>query len=57
MALAQITMGLEIVLEASLGGAGYTVMPMICTATLTAVARGLAMALLWRSPRWERARV
>ncbi|OGT98968.1 MAG: hypothetical protein A2085_08375, partial [Gemmatimonadetes bacterium GWC2_71_10] len=83
MALAQITMGLEIVLGASLGGAGYTVMPMVwsgvftaariplalllasflglwgvwITIGATAVARGLAMALLWRGRRWERVRV
>jgi putative MATE family efflux protein len=36
MALAQITMGLEIVLEASLGGAGYTVMPMMWVGLITA---------------------
>jgi len=83
LALAQITMGLEIVLEASLGGAGYTVQPMLWagaitasrlplaawlagvmgvagvwwTIGLTAVARGAAMAGLWRSDRWQRVRV
>ena len=83
MAVAQITMGLEIVLESSLGGAGYTVQPMlwngIFTAAriplaawlvgtlgvagvwwaigVTAVARGLAMAALWKSERWQRVRV
>jgi len=83
MALAQISMGFEIVLESALGGAGYTVMPMvwngIFTASriplaawlagafgvagvwwaigLTAVARGVAMALLWRSDKWQRVRV
>jgi putative MATE family efflux protein len=83
LALAQITMGLEIVLEASLGGAGYTVQPMLWAGTitasriplaawlagvmgvagvwwtigLTAVARGAAMAALWRSERWQRVRV
>jgi putative MATE family efflux protein len=83
MALAQITMGLEIVLGASLGGAGYTLMPMVwsgvftaariplalllasfmglwgvwLTIGATAVARGVAMALLWRGRRWERVRV
>lgn len=83
MAAAQITMGLEITLEASLGGAGYTVAPMLVTCGfsaariplaywlasfmglggvwltigVTAVARGLGMALLWRGDRWERVRV
>ena len=83
MALAQITMGLEIVLESALGGAGYTVQPMLWnglfTASriplaawlagvlgvagvwwaigVTAVARGVTMALLWRSGRWQRVHV
>jgi len=83
LALAQVSMGLEIVLESSMGGAGYTFHPMLWaglfTASriplaawlagvlgvagvwwaigVTAVARGVAMALLWRSNRWERARV
>jgi putative MATE family efflux protein len=83
MALAQISMGFEIVLESALGGAGYTMMPMlwngIFTAAriplaawlagvmgvagvwwaigLTAVARGIAMAMLWRGERWIRVRV
>lgn len=83
MAAVQITMGLEIVLEASLGGAGYTVQPMLWNGLftaariplaawlagafglggvwaalgLTAVARGIAMALLWRSSRWQRVSV
>lgn len=42
MALAQITMGLEIVLSASLGGAGYTVMPMFWSATFSAARIPLA---------------
>jgi putative MATE family efflux protein len=80
MALAQISMGLEIVLESSLGGAGYTVQPMLWNGLFTAariplaawlagllgvagvwwaigataVARGVAMALLWRGERWQR---
>jgi putative MATE family efflux protein len=80
MAIVQITMGLEIVLEASLGGAGFTVQPMLWSGlftaariplaawlagpfgvagvwwalAVTAVARGIAMAALWRSERWER---
>ena len=83
MAIVQITMGLEIVLEASLGGAGFTVQPMLWSGlftaariplaawlagpfgvagvwwalAVTAAARGIAMAVLWRSERWERARV
>lgn len=83
MALAQITMGLEIVLESSLGGAGSTIRPMLWSGLFTAVriplaawlvgplgvagvwwalgatavARGIAMALLWRGRRWETARV
>jgi len=36
LALAQITMGLEIVLEASLGGAGYTIQPMVWAGAITA---------------------
>jgi putative MATE family efflux protein len=36
IAVAEITMGLEIVLEASLGGAGYTVKPMLWSGSMTA---------------------
>ncbi len=36
IAVAEITMGLEIVLEASLGGAGFTVQPMLWSGSLTA---------------------
>ena len=83
MALAQVSMGFEIVLQSALGGAGYTVMPMLWNALftaariplaawlagilgvagvwwaigLTAVARGIAMALLWRGERWHGVRV
>ena len=83
MALAQVSMGFEIVLQSALGGAGYTVMPMLWNAVftaariplaawlagilgvagvwwaigLTAVARGIAMALLWRGERWHGVRV
>jgi len=83
MALAQITMGLEIVLESSCGGAGYTVQPMLWSGAftaariplaawlagamgvagvwwalgVTAVGRGIAMAALWHSGRWQRVRV
>jgi putative MATE family efflux protein len=83
LALAQVTMGLEIVLESALGGAGYTVRPMLWNGLFTAsriplaawlagalgvagvwwaigstaVARGVAMALLWRGERWQRVRV
>lgn len=83
MAAVQISMGLEIVLESSLGGAGYTAVPMLWMLLLsaariplaawlagawgvagiwwalglTAVARGITMALLWKSGRWRRVRV
>jgi putative MATE family efflux protein len=83
MAAVQISMGLEIVLESALGGAGYTVQPMIWSGLftaaripmaawlagawgvsgvwwalgITAVARGIAMAFLWKGDRWERTRV
>jgi putative MATE family efflux protein len=82
IAAAEITMALEIVLEGSLGGAGFTLEPMLWSGSLTAariplaawlaavfgvagiwwaisltaVGRGLAMAALWRSGRWQRAR-
>ena len=83
MAVAQLSMGFEIVLESALGGAGFTVVPMLWngaltaaripfaawlagpfgvagiwwTIGLTAVSRGVAMALLWRGERWQRVRV
>ena len=82
IAAAEITMALEIVLEGSLGGAGFTIEPMLWSGSLTAariplaawlagafgvagiwwaisltaVGRGLAMAALWRSGRWQGAR-
>jgi len=82
IAVAEITMALEIVLEGSLGGAGFTVEPMLWSGSLTAsripfaawlarrfgvvgiwwaisltaMGRGIAMAALWRSGRWRRAR-
>jgi len=82
IALAEITMALEIVLEGSLGGAGFTVEPMLWSGSLTAariplaawlagvfgvagiwtaisvtaLGRGVAMAMLWRSGRWRRSR-
>ncbi|HTT68476.1 MAG TPA: MATE family efflux transporter [Gemmatimonadales bacterium] len=82
IALAEITMAVEIVLEGSLGGAGFTLEPTLWsgslsaarlplaawlagvlgvagiwwTISLTAVGRGIAMAGLWRSGRWQRAR-
>ena len=82
IAAAEITMALEIVLEGSLGGAGFTVEPMVWSGSLTAariplgawlagvfgvagiwwaisltaLGRGFAMAALWRSGRWQRAR-
>ncbi len=78
-AVAQIFLGAEIVLEGAMGGAGYTLAPMVFsmaitasrvpigawsashwgttglwwTLSLTAVARGVAMAALWYSRRWE----
>lgn len=81
MAAVQVSMGLEIVLEASLGGAGSTVRPALwsgaftaariplaawlagafgvggiwATLGITGVARGLAMAMLWRDGRWQKA--
>lgn len=83
MALAQVSMGLEIVLESALGGAGYTLRPMLWNAAfnlsriplaawlagvlgvagvwwaigITAVLRGVAMAMLWRGDGWRRTRV
>ncbi len=42
LALAQITMGLEIVLESSMAGAGYTVMPMFWSGFFTAARIPLA---------------
>jgi Na+-driven multidrug efflux pump len=81
IAVSEITMALEIVLEGSLGGAGYTLQPMAWSASLTAariplaawlagvlgvagvwwaisvtaLARGFAMAALWRGGRWQAA--
>lgn len=83
MSIVQVTMGVEIVLEAALGGAGYTFQPMLwmglITAariplaawlagalgvagvwwaiSITAVARGVAMAILWRGDAWQRVKV
>jgi putative MATE family efflux protein len=42
MALVQITMGLEIVLESAMGGAGYTIVPMTITGVFTAARIPLA---------------
>lgn len=47
MALAQITMALEIVLESAMGGAGYTIVPMTITGVLTAARIPLAV---WLAP-------
>jgi len=78
-AVCQVFLGAEIVLEGAMGGAGYTVMPMVLsmaitasrvplgawsaahwgttglwwTLSLTASARGIAMAALWYSRRWQ----
>ena len=83
IAVSQIAMALELVLEGAMGGAGFTVQPMLWSVTLTAariplaawlagafglagvwwaisltaLGRGLAMALLWRRERWRTARV
>ncbi len=83
IAVAEITMGMEIVFEASLGGAGYTLQPALWsgsmtaariplaawlagllgvagiwwTISLTAIGRGIAMALIWHGGRWQRTRV
>lgn len=80
-ALCQVFLGAEIVLEGAMGGAGYTLVPMVLSMTITAArvpfgawsagrwgttglwwtlsltasARGVAMAALWYSRRWERA--
>lgn len=45
LALAQITMGLEIVLESAMGGAGYTIVPMVITGVFTAARIPLALWL------------
>ena len=83
IAIAEITMGMEIVFEASLGGAGFTFEPMLWSGSmtaariplaawlaglfgvagiwwaisLTAMGRGIAMALIWRGGRWQKVRV
>lgn len=45
LALAQVFMGLEIVLESSMGGAGYTLVPMLITGVFTAARIPLALWL------------
>lgn len=83
IALAELAMAVEIVLEGAMGGAGFTLQPMFWSTcltaariplgawfagafglagiwwaiSLTAMGRGVAMALLWRSERWREARV
>lgn len=83
IALAELAMAVEIVLEGAMGGAGFTLQPMLWSTcltaariplgawfagafglagiwwaiSLTAMGRGVAMALLWRSERWREARV
>lgn len=47
MALAQITMALEIVLESAMGGAGYTIVPMTITGVFSAARIPLAA---WLAP-------
>lgn len=80
VAVAQLVLTAEIVLEGALGGAGDTVPPMITSTlltalriplaawaaarwgtsgiwwviSLTAIARGVAMMVLWRAGRWRR---
>ncbi|MEP6832198.1 MAG: MATE family efflux transporter [Gemmatimonas sp.] len=79
-AVCQIFLGAEIVLEGAMGGAGYTLWPMVLsmaitasrvpfgawsashwgttglwwTLSLTASARGVAMAYLWSAGRWQK---
>lgn len=79
-AFSQLFLGAEIVLENAMGGAGWTLPPMLgstaitalriplgaraaalfgttglwWTLALTAAARGVLMAMLWRSGRWRR---
>ena len=80
VAVSQLFLCAEVVLEGALGGAGDTVPPMLASTTitlaripiaiwaasrwgtagiwwtisLTAVARGVAMLILWRGGRWQR---
>ena len=80
---AELAMAVEIVLEGAMGGAGFTLQPMLWSTgltaariplgawfagafglagvwwaiSLTAMGRGVAMALLWRGGRWQAARV
>lgn len=82
-AWSQLVICVELVLEGALGGAGWTLAPMLASTTLTAsrlfiapwaaaqwgtsgiwwtisitaALRGIAMAVLWRSGRWKRAKV
>ncbi len=79
VAVAQLFMGLDLVLESAMSGAGYTLLPMAASVLLTvarlplavglsavmglagiwwtisgtAVARGAAMAWIWRRGRWR----
>jgi putative MATE family efflux protein len=83
IAVAELAMAVEIVLEGAMGGAGFTIQPMLWSTcltaariplgawfagafglagvwwaiSLTAMGRGIAMALLWRGNRWQTARV
>jgi putative MATE family efflux protein len=83
IAVAELAMAVEIVLEGAMGGAGFTLQPMLWSTgltaariplgawfagafglagvwwaiSLTAMGRGIAMAMLWRSERWTTARV
>ena len=82
IAFSQLFISAELVFEGALGGAGYTIAPMLTSTmlnvariplaawaaqwgtagiwwviALTATARGVGMALIWRSGRWRRSTV
>jgi putative MATE family efflux protein len=83
IAISELAMAVEIVLEGAMGGAGFTLQPMLWSVglttaripvgawlagalglpgvwwaiSLTSLGRGAAMAFLWRSERWQSARV
>ena len=53
-ALSTILIGAELVLEGALGGAGYTLAPMLTSSSLTALRVPLAA---WAAPRWGAAAI